>query len=168
MTKRIESKTTFKIIFYEIENNLTIGNHALQKRRSISRNSLVKSPFDGLLIEKLNEIINEGILDSILPFICAANLSAQNTRANVGHVCALKSKQSPSLKFISPRIHSNALENHNANKNGGETSANLTVSTKDRQNRRKSTQSSSLLSEYDYLLVFCVSVNIFIRISFFL
>lgn len=39
---------------------------------------------DPFLKDKLNEVINEGILDSVLPFVCPAqNLTIQNTTKNI-------------------------------------------------------------------------------------
>lgn len=81
-------------------------------------------------------MIGEGILDSILPFICAANLPVQ--KPNVNHVCGLKAKINGTIKIPSPRINANASDN--TNKNGNE-------SITDRHPRRKSNHSIGLLSE---------------------
>lgn len=123
-------------------------SHVSQRRRSNRFSE--KTPLDALLSEKLNEIINEGVLDSILPFICAANLSTQSARSVVNHVCGLKTKQNGNVKFPSPRLNSVAVENHFTNATTNESTSILTVPNKDRHIRRKSNQPTGLLSEYEH------------------
>lgn len=101
-----------------------------------------------MLTEKLNEVINEGILDSILPFICAANLPVQTDKLNVSHTCGLKTKSSGNNKLPSPRIVVNNVETSSTSKGNNEITSNLGSSSKERHQRRKSTQSLNLLSEY--------------------
>lgn len=103
-----------------------------------------------MLTEKLHEVISEGILDSILPFICAANLSIQNDKLSVSHTCGLKTKSVHTTKVLSPRIVVNTEkdETNNANRSINDSTTNVTTSSKDRQQRRKSSQSMGLLSEY--------------------
>lgn len=126
-----------------------------QKWRSKGRTSFNdKSTLDNVLTEKLNEVINEGILDSILPFICAANLQVQNEKLNVSHTCGLKTKSSGSNKLLSPRIVVNNTETSSTSKGNNEISSNLGSSSKERHQRRKSNQSINLLSEYEIGIYF--------------
>lgn len=123
--------------------------NVINKRRSnpLIRNSFSDTkPIDTILCEKLNDVINEGILDSILPFICAANLPTQNTKTVTTHICGLKTKTNANQKSLSPSININTSENFNNAKNTNETNSN--IAPKERHQRKKSTQSIGLLSEY--------------------
>lgn len=117
------------------------------RRRSnnLNKNGAVeKSPIETVLNDKLNEVINEGILDSILPFICAAaNLPTQSSKQNINHVCGLKSKPNANQKVPSPRNNVSASESQPVARSANEN--NLT--NKDRHLRRKSNQSINFLSE---------------------
>lgn len=88
-----------------------------------------------VLNDKLNEVINEGILDSILPFICAAILPRQNSKQNINHVCGLKTKarNNADVSDIQPEAKSASNENIFVNK--------------DRHLRRNLNQSINLLSK---------------------
>lgn len=96
-----------------------------------------------MLNDKLNEVINEGILDSIIPFICAANLATQNRQPNTNHVCGLKTKANANQKVPSPRNNASASDSQPVAKTANENS----FANKDRHLRRKSNQSLNLLSE---------------------
>lgn len=99
-------------------------------------------------MEKLNEVLSEGILDSILPFICAANLPIKSDKLNVGHICGLKTKSIGNAKLLSPRIVVNNGETSSTCKANNE-NPNLKSSAKERHQRKKSSQSFGFLSEYN-------------------
>lgn len=127
------------------ENNLTQKwRHKSHSRHSFNE----KSPLDTVLTEKLNEVIGEGILDSILPFICAANLPVHGDKLNVSHTCGLKTKSNANNKVLSPRIVVNNAEIPSTSKANNEIGTNLASVSKERHQRRKSVQSVGLLSEY--------------------
>lgn len=114
-----------------------------------------KSPLETLLSEKLNEVISEGILDSILPFICAVNLPVHSDKIHINHTCGLKINKSNAhnSKLLSPRIAVNKDKDDgpNTSRSNTENSINLsTTSTKERNQRRKSNQSIGLLTEFVY------------------
>lgn len=125
------------------------SEHSLSQKWNRSRHSFnEKSPLDTILTEKLNEVISEGILDSILPFICAANLPLQNDKLNVSHTCGLKTKSNGNTKLLSPRIVVNNSESSGTSKGNNDNNSNNRSSSKERHQRRKSSQSLGLLSEY--------------------
>lgn len=112
-----------------------------------------KSPLDTLLSEKLNDVISEGILDSILPFICAVNLPVPSDKIHINHTCGLKINKSNAnnAKLLSPRIAvpKDKDDGPNTSRSNTDNSINLaTTSTKERNQRRKSNQSIGLLSEF--------------------
>lgn len=104
-----------------------------------------KSPLDSVLVEKLNEVIGEGILDSILPFICAAILPVQSDKSNLNHTCGLKTKTNGGNKLLSPRIAGNNSEAPSTSRTSNENS--LAPSSKERQRRKSNNQPIGLLSE---------------------
>lgn len=109
-----------------------------------------------LLSEKLNEVIGEGMLDSILPFIYAVNLPMHNDKMHINHTCGLKINKpnANNVKSLSPRIAGNKDKDKDdgastSRSNADSSSINLaTASAKDRNQRRKSNQSIGLLSEF--------------------
>lgn len=125
------------------DGNIQPWNRSFKGRHSFNE----KSPIDSALTEKLNEVINEGILDSILPFICAVNLPIQNDKLNVSHTCGLKTKSSGNAKLLSPRIVVNNGDTPNTSKSNNE-NPNLRSTSKEGHQRRKLIQSLGLLSEY--------------------
>lgn len=110
-------------------------------KRRLNKNDFTdKSTANGIIYNKLNDVIGEGILDSILPFICAANLSTQNGKINVNHVCGLKSKTTTTTaRLPSPRPNNGA--------EGTSKSATETNTNRERHLRKKSNHSIGLLSE---------------------
>lgn len=143
----------FKI--YNYLDGASQSEHNLSQKWNRSRHSFnEKSPLDTVLTEKLNEVISEGILDSILPFICAANLPLQNDKLNVSHTCGLKTKSNGNTKLLSPRIVVNNTESSpGTSKGNNDNNSNNRSSSKERHQRRKSSQSLGLLSEYaNYIL----------------
>lgn len=112
-----------------------------------------------MLSEKLHEVINEGILDSILPFICAANLSIQSDKLNVSHTCGLKTKTNSSTKLLSPRIvvNKDKDEGSSTSRSNNDNPTNVAAASKERNQRKKSIQSMGLLSEYAFL--YSISFN---------
>lgn len=115
-----------------------------------------KSPMETLLSEKLNEVIGEGMLDSILPFICAVNLPMHNDKLHINHTCGLKINKpnANNMKSLSPRIAGNKDKDKDDGPNTSRSNADgsainlATTSAKDRNQRRKSNQSIGLLSEF--------------------
>lgn len=107
-----------------------------------------KSPIETLLSEKLNEVINEGIFDSILPFICAVNLPIHSDKIHINHTCGLKINKpnANNAKLLSPRIAVNKEKDDSPNT--GRSNADNAITTKERHQRRKSNQSIGLLSEF--------------------
>lgn len=106
-------------------------------------------PLGSRLSTNLNDVINEGLLDSILPFICATNAVAQsNAKYGTHHICGLKAKTAGlQAKPLSPNVQS-ASPNHNAgsDKNAGDSTASSTP--KERQSRKKPNQAIAHLSKY--------------------
>lgn len=148
-----------------VSDGISQSENNLSQKWNRSRHSFnEKSPLDTVLSEKLNEVISEGILDSILPFICAANLPIQNDKLNVSHTCGLKTKSNGNAKLLSPRIVVNNGETSGTAKANSEINSNLRSSSKDRHQRRKSSQSLGLLSEYvkfNFLNKFCCLIFFF-------
>lgn len=115
-----------------------------------------KSPMETLLSEKLNEVIGEGMLDSILPFICAVNLPMHNDKLHINHTCGLKINKpnANNMKLLSPRVAGNKDKDKDDGPNTSRSNADgsainlATTSAKDRNQRRKSNQSIGLLSEF--------------------
>lgn len=67
---------------------------------------------DPFLKDKLNEVINEGILDSVLPFVCPAqNLNIQNTTKTLKHQLISKAPilETENEQKKSPRVTDNSL-----------------------------------------------------------
>lgn len=134
-------------INFDFSDGTTQSENNLGQKWNRSRHSFnEKSPLDTVLTEKLNEVISEGILDSILPFICAANLPLHNDKLNVSHTCGLKTKTNGNAKLLSPRIVVNNGESPGTSKSNND--PNFRSSSKERHQRRKSSQSLGLLSEY--------------------
>lgn len=106
-------------------------------------------PLGSRLSTNLNDVINEGLLDSILPFICATNAVAQsNAKYGTHHICGLKTKTAGlQAKPLSPNVQS-ASPNHNAgsDKNASDSTASSTP--KERQSRKKPNQAIAHLSKY--------------------
>lgn len=145
-----------------IENNFN-------QKWNLSRHSINdKTLLERILTEKLNEVISEGILDSILPFICAANLPLQNDKLNVSHTCGLKAKSNENTKLLSPRIVVNNGESPGSSKVNNEVCSTLRSSSKERHQRRKSSQSIGFLSEYViHILYLIVDLTIIVLCDFF-
>lgn len=109
-----------------------------------------------LLSEKLNEVIGEGMLDSILPFICAVNIPMHNDKLHINHTCGLKINKpsANNTKSLSPRLVANKDKDKDDGPNTSRSNADgsainlATTSAKDRNQRRKSNQSIGLLSEF--------------------
>lgn len=138
--------------FCILDGNLQSENCSTHKWRYKGRFN-EKSPLETLLSEKLNEVIGEGILDSILPFICAVNIPMHNDKIHINHTCGLKINKSNAnnAKLLSPRIAVNKDKDDGANtsRSNADNSINLaTTSAKDRNQRRKSNQSIGFLSEF--------------------
>lgn len=114
-----------------------------------------------LLSEKLNEVIGEGMLDSILPFICAANIPMQHDKIHINHTCGMKINKptANNIKSLSPRIAGNKDKDRDDGPNTSRSNADsslinlATTSAKDRNQRRKSNQSVGLLSEFVSTLI---------------
>lgn len=116
-----------------------------------------KSPMEALLSEKLNEVIGEGMLDSILPFICAANMPMQNDKMHISHTCGLKINKptANNLKSSSPRIVGTRDRDRDDGPHTNRSNAdNSSTSAKDRSQRRKSNQSIGLLSEFVFKMLY--------------
>lgn len=115
-----------------------------------------------MLNDKLNEVIGEGILDSILPFICAAsNQSIRNTNS-----CANgkgKTSQIPISKDItaekSTTPRQSAIQDP---KKTGDGNALLPIH-KDRNVRRKSSHSLGIHSEWVQCIYHSLVVSLIIR-----
>lgn len=138
-----------QLSFFFIDGNIHNENSTTYKWRYRGRFN-EKSPLETLLSGKLNEVIGEGILDSILPFICAVNLPMQNDKVHINHTCGLKINKS-NAKVLSPRIGLNKDKDDGLNTNRStneNASALITTAPKERNQRRKSTQSIGLLTEF--------------------
>lgn len=129
--------------------------HSVHRRRSSQHETKLSgenSNLDSILTDKLNEVINEGILDSVLPFICAANPTNQSN-----HICTNKSRTivlnnqlaiNKDSRAISPRQNTNQDSNGGAVRKTTENTNTLRTTQKDKQHiRRKSTQSIGAVSE---------------------
>lgn len=123
------------------------GNSEQKWRHKTPHSFNEKFPLDSVLIEKLNEVISEGILDSILPFICAAILPVPNDKSNMNHTCGLKTKSNTNTKLLSPRIVVNNTEAPSTSRANNENNSSFGSSAKERHQRKKSNQPIGLLSE---------------------
>lgn len=104
------------------------------------------------LLSKLDEMVNEGILDSILPFICSLNSSVQNY--NITHTCDSSMKVVQDAQIIqkddSPTQTSKAPKNSDdsiVEKRTSDHVENTLVQVKDKSVRRKSLHNSKNVSE---------------------
>lgn len=137
------------VVLVQLEATVQDGNKWRHKHSNFSFND--KSPLDALLTEKLNEVINEGILDSILPFICAANLPLQSDKLNVNHTCGLKTKTNTTTKLLSPRIVVNKDKDDggaSTSRSTNENLSNLAATSKERSHQRRKSVQSVGLTEY--------------------
>lgn len=72
-TPQYEQKSKEKII---TKKKSITNSSKSQKSKNDGNNNDYKSQLDPALSDKLNEVINEGILDSVLPYVCPINSSA--------------------------------------------------------------------------------------------
>lgn len=93
-----------------------------------------------VLYDKLNEVIGEGVLDSILPFICAAtNHTCGNGKAKTSQIPI--SKDTIAEKALTPR--QSAIQESRKTTDGNA----LIPIHKDRNARRRSSHSIGIASE---------------------
>lgn len=83
-----------------------------KKKRSLSRHFSLKSKIDSTdnfprlnpcLTEKLDELLNEGILDSFLPFLCNSILPKNNVNSSASPVAGTSNNAVNSSNLIKPK-----------------------------------------------------------------
>lgn len=140
----------FCILRIPAEKNLLSLEHTSPKKPQSSQSQSSEiQPLGSRLSANLNDVIVEGLLDSILPFICANNAAGQaNIKYGTQHICGLKPKTTGlQAKPLSPNVQSTSPNNNaGSEKNASDSTVNSTP--KERQTRKKSNQTLAHLSKY--------------------
>lgn len=101
-------------------------------------------PFASILFKSLRHVMNEELLDSILPFICAYDLPGQMiVKYDAFHICALKGKTS----IVQPKQLGTCVQNAPTS-NNGKINGDKTTEQKDQHSRKNTNQTASRLSKY--------------------
>lgn len=104
--------------------------------------ALESQPLASILSKNLNHVINEGLLDSILPFICASDVP-RIAKYDLHHICALKGKTgSQQSKPLCTSVQSTPATAV------GKIISDRNAEQKEQQSRKKPNQSTPHLSKY--------------------
>ncbi len=142
----------------EVEDGDMKKKEIIKRRRSLQRNISLKSKLDScdsghrlnpILTNKLDEVLNEGILDSFLPYICAPQ-----TQSNVPKNSTVPSTVPTANQAANPSTsNSTAINTNNLNRTANKTVTNLNATQKQQAivlNVSGDTKKGSLTNEFSF------------------